>query len=100
MGDLAADLRRHLANEPISGQALWRHFGASSGNGCAAILPRAPRSVLLAVALVVVLNLYSKLFDEQQATAQALTTASQERDLKAEALLQIEREQQATPDGP
>ena len=43
-----------------------------------------------------VLNLYSKLFDEQQATTQALTTASKERDLKSEALLRIKREQQAT----
>ena len=94
MGDLAADLRRHLANEPIlarpSGVTVrlqkWVRRNPTKSTAIG----------LLAVALVVVLNLYSKLFDEQKATAQALTTASQERDLKSEALLQIEREQQAT----
>ena len=95
MADLAADLRRHLANEPISGQALGRH-GAPSGNGSAAIRRRAPRSVCWRWPWWWCLNLYSKLFDEQQATAQALTTASKERDLKSDALLQIKHEQQAT----
>jgi len=94
MGELAADLRRHLANEPIlakpSGPLVrlqkWVRRNPTKSTALG----------LLAVALVVVLNLYSKLFDEQKATAQALTTASQERDLKSEALLQIKREQQAT----
>jgi len=94
MADLAADLRRHLANEPIlarpSGSLVrlekWVRRNPTKSTAIG----------LLAVALVVVLNLYSKLFDEQQATTQALTTASQERDLKSEALLQIQREQQAT----
>ncbi len=94
MAELAADLRRHLTNEPI----LARPSGASIRlrKWVRRNPTRATAIGLLAVALVVVLNLYSKLFDEQQATAEALTTASEERDLKSDALLQIQREQQAT----
>ena len=78
MADLAADLRRHLANEPIlakpSGTLVrlqkWVRRNPTKSTAIG----------LLAVALVVVLNLYSRLFDEQQATQTALEQVSQEKD--------------------
>ena len=78
MADLAVDLRRHLADEPIlakpSGVTVrlrkWVRRNPTKSTAIG----------LLAVALVVVLNLYSQLFEEQKATADQRDQAQQRAD--------------------